>query len=208
MDAWLDVEANARAPYPSTDELAALADKAKLEVSQVDHWLKRRRKTAYMDPRIKKYFDCNPREERVGTKPGVSTYTCHRCGHNGHQRRTCPLADDELEELIEQGKAFDPKTLILRYPNPSCPDWPECVDLCGIQSSIRLQFSRVRPLRREFFCSPSRTRREQSIRPKISQNDVDLTEIESFGVWPGPPNQWLESTQVTPATISRSGATS
>ena len=34
------------------------------------------------------------------------------------------------------------------------------------------------------------------MRPKISQIDVDLTEIESSEVWWGPPKQWLISTQV------------
>ena len=37
------------------------------------------------------------------------------------------------------------------------------------------------------FGRASRTRRERSIRPKISRIDFDLTELESSEVWWGPP---------------------
>ena len=57
-----------------------------------------------------------------------------------------------------------------------------CVE---IKSSTRLQCECMRPFRREIFCRASRTRREQSIRPKISRIDVDLAEIESSEVWLG-----------------------
>ena len=59
-----------------------------------------------------------------------------------------------------------------------------CVE---IKSSTRLQCERMRPFRRKPFGCASRTRREQSIRPKISRIDVDLTEMESSEVWWGPP---------------------
>ena len=54
----------------------------------------------------------------------------------------------------------------------------------------------MRQFRRKLFGCASRTRREQSIRPKISRIDLDVTELESSEVWWGPPNQWLISTQV------------
>jgi HrpA-like RNA helicase len=44
-------------------------------------------------------------------------------------------------------------------------------------------------------CCASRTRREQSIRPKVSRIDFDLTELERFEVWSGPPRQRLISAQ-------------
>ena len=59
-----------------------------------------------------------------------------------------------------------------------------CVDS---KPSTRLQCELIRRFRREAFCRASRTRREQSIRPKISRIDFDLTEIESSEVWWGPP---------------------
>ena len=43
----------------------------------------------------------------------------------------------------------------------------------------------MRPFRRKVFGRASGTRQEQSIRPKISQIDFELTEL--FEVWPGPP---------------------
>ena len=52
---------------------------------------------------------------------------------------------------------------------------------CGIQCA------RVRPFRRELFCRASRTRRERSIRPKISRIDFDATVLERSEVWRGPP---------------------
>ena len=54
-----------------------------------------------------------------------------------------------------------------------------------IKSSTRLQCARMRRFRRQAFCCASRTRREQSIRPKISRIDFDLIEIESSEVWLG-----------------------
>ena len=59
------------------------------------------------------------------------------------------------------------------------------VDRVDIKSSTRLQCARMRPFRREAFCRASRTRRAQSIRPKISRIDFDVTEIESSEVWWG-----------------------
>ena len=59
-----------------------------------------------------------------------------------------------------------------------------CVE---IKYSNRLQCARMRPFRRKSFGRASRTRREQSIHPKISRIDFDLTEIESSEVWSGPP---------------------
>ena len=43
-------------------------------------------------------------------------------------------------------------------------------------SATRLQCERMRACRREFFCRVSRTRREQSIRPKISRIDFYSTD--------------------------------
>ena len=48
-------------------------------------------------------------------------------------------------------------------------------------------------LRHTLFGCASRTRREQSIRPKISRIDFDLIDLK-FGQ--DHPNQWLNSTQV------------
>ena len=53
--------------------------------------------------------------------------------------------------------------------------------------STRLQCARTRRFRRNLFGCASRTRREQSIRPKISRIDFDLTELENSQVWSGPP---------------------
>ena len=47
-----------------------------------------------------------------------------------------------------------------------------------LASSTRLQCDRVRKCRREVFRRASRTRREPSIRPKISRIDVDAAELE------------------------------
>ena len=58
--------------------------------------------------------------------------------------------------------------------------------------STRLQFERTRQLRRRFFGFASRTRREKSIRPKISGIDFDLTELERFEVWSGRPKPVVE----------------
>ena len=64
-----------------------------------------------------------------------------------------------------------------------------CVE---IKSSTRLQCARMRPFRREAFCCASRTRREQSIRPKISRIDFDLIEIKSSEVWWRPPKAVID----------------
>ncbi|EGB09232.1 hypothetical protein AURANDRAFT_25044, partial [Aureococcus anophagefferens] len=50
----------------------------------------------------------------------------------------------------------------------------------------------MRPFRREDFGRASRTRREPSIRPKISRIDFDVTELESAAVWSGPPKPAVE----------------
>ena len=57
----------------------------------------------------------------------------------------------------------------------------------GFKSSNRRQCARTRQFRRTLFGCASRNRREQSIRPKISRIDFDLTELESSEVWSGPP---------------------
>merc|ERR1712147_277961 len=64
-----------------------------------------------------------------------------------------------------------------------------CVEF---KSSIRLQCERMRQFRRNLFDRASRTRREQSIRPKISRIDFDLTELENSQVWSGPPKPVVE----------------
>ena len=48
------------------------------------------------------------------------------------------------------------------------------------KSSTRLQSARIRKVRHQLFGSASRTRRERSIRPKISRIDFDLAERENF----------------------------
>jgi hypothetical protein len=60
----------------------------------------------------------------------------------------------------------------------ACP----CVE---IKSSIRLQRASNRTVWTRLFGCSSRTRREQSIRPKISRIDFDLIEIERFEVFAG-----------------------
>ena len=47
-------------------------------------------------------------------------------------------------------------------------------------------------MRRNLFGRASRTRREQSIRLKISRIDFDLTELENSQVWSGPPKPVVE----------------
>ena len=69
-------------------------------------------------------------------------------------------------------------------------------DLCVENKySNRLQCARIRRFRREAFCCASRTQQEQSICPKISRIDFDLTELESSEVWLGYPAHCLISTQ-------------
>ena len=93
-----------------------------------------------------------------------------------HRRRACHFEENfTCLCLTSEGATYSPakdtlaaKVACLRAA---------CVE---IKSSIRLQCARMRPFRREIFCRASRTRREQSIRPKISQNDFDLTELERF----------------------------
>ena len=63
-----------------------------------------------------------------------------------------------------------------------------CVMVCvEIKSSTRLQCARHRTDWTRLFRFASRTRREQSICPKISRIDFDLTELEDSEVWSGPP---------------------
>ena len=50
----------------------------------------------------------------------------------------------------------------------------------------------MRQFRRKLFGCASRTRREQSIHPKINQIDFDLIELENFKVWSGPPKPVVE----------------
>ena len=67
------------------------------------------------------------------------------------------------------------------------------VDVCAeFKSSTRLQCERTRQFRRKLFGCASRTRREQSIRPKISRIDFDVTELENSQVWSGPPKPVVE----------------
>ena len=50
----------------------------------------------------------------------------------------------------------------------------------------------MRQFRRKLFGRASRTQREQSIRPKISRIDFDVTELENSQVWSGPPKPVVE----------------
>ena len=52
-----------------------------------------------------------------------------------------------------------------------------------IKYSTRLQCERTRQFRRNLFGSASRTRRERSIRPKVSRIDFDVAELEHVKVW-------------------------
>ena len=56
-----------------------------------------------------------------------------------------------------------------------------------IRSATRIQCDLIRQFRHDSFCCASRARQEPTIRPKISQNDFDLTELENFEVWSGRP---------------------
>jgi len=66
-------------------------------------------------------------------------------------------------------------------PGAAARPRPACVE---IKSSTRLQCARMRQFRHKLFGPASRTRRERSIRPKISRIDFDLAEIERFEVSP------------------------
>jgi hypothetical protein len=61
-----------------------------------------------------------------------------------------------------------------------------------VESSTRLQCERTRRFRRTRFGFPSRTRREPSIRPKISRIDLDVAEREHSEVSSGPPEPAVE----------------
>ena len=61
-----------------------------------------------------------------------------------------------------------------------------------VESSTRLQCERTRQFRRTRFGFPSRTRREPSIRPKISRIDLDVAEREHSEVSSGPPEPAVE----------------
>ena len=50
----------------------------------------------------------------------------------------------------------------------------------------------MRQFRRNLFGCASRARREQSIRPKISRIDFDLTELENSQVWPRRPSSLVD----------------
>jgi hypothetical protein len=73
-----------------------------------------------------------------------------------------------------------------------------------VESSTRLQCERMRQFRRTLFGFASRPRREQSIRPKISRIDFDVTERENSEVWSGRPKPVVEfGTGSTPRARSR-----
>ena len=61
-----------------------------------------------------------------------------------------------------------------------------------LKSSTRLQYERMQTVMIRLFCRASRTRREQSIRPKISRIDFDMTELESSEVWPRRPSSLVD----------------
>ena len=71
------------------------------------------------------------------------------------------------------------------------------------KSSTRLQCARMRPFRRELFRRASRTRREPSIRPKISRIDFDVAERESSQVWSGRPKPAVDSHAAVGAPATR-----
>ena len=64
------------------------------------------------------------------------------------------------------------------------------LDCVEIKSSTRLQYERK--FRRKLFSSASRTRREQSIRPKIARIDFDVTALENSEVWPRRPSSLVD----------------
>jgi len=64
----------------------------------------------------------------------------------------------------------------------------------------------MRHFRRKRFGCASRTRREQSIRPKISRIDFDLIELENSEVWSGPPKPVVEFHTATGSAWSRDDA--
>ena len=96
-----------------------------------------------------------------------------------HEARSSPGG----RELFLYVHAISVKRINDNFGNPQGgPDVGACVDS---KPSTRLQCERIRRFRREAFCRASRIRREQSIRPKISRIDVDVTELENSEVWLG-----------------------
>ena len=94
------------------------------------------------------------------------------------------------------------------------------VELCvDSRYSTRLQRARTRTVWTDPFGRASRTRREQSMPPKISRIDFDVTERESSEVWWGPPKPVVDfhtgsrtrssprSCSSSPRSSSSSGAT-
>ena len=79
---------------------------------------------------------------------------------------------------------FDPSAFFSASTECDRPGWDFLSKLVMYRpvwkSSIRLQCARNRTVWTRLFGSASRTRREQSIRPKVSQNDFDLAELENF----------------------------
>ncbi len=72
----------------------------------------------------------------------------------------------------------------------------------AFESSTRLQCARTRPFRRNLFGFASRTRRAQSVRPKMSRSDVDVTELENSRARSGPPEPAVEfGTGAEPALL-------
>ena len=89
------------------------------------------------------------------------------------------------------------------------------LDRADLESSTRLPCARMRPFRRELFCCASRTRRERSIRPKISRIDVDAAERESLagiarldGRFPRRPSTTTTTTRSSSSCWPRSPTTS
>ena len=81
--------------------------------------------------------------------------------------------------VVDDAKLND---LAARLARRLLGDAGEALHRVALKSSTRLQCARNRTVWTRLFRSASRTRREQSIRPKISRIDVDLTELESSEV--------------------------